>query len=531
MLQSAASASTNATAYIVAPATGQPVSIPLTPRRPNGQVDYGPTRGQPLAANIAAVQRVLDNEAARGPFDLLNTIAAAVRVAPPPATLIVLSSGLSTAGGLDMRQVGWDASPASVAAQLKARGLLPSLAGYRVIFSGLADTSGRQPALPLPQRRMLTAIWLAICEASGAASCSTDEMTRPDPPSRSTTPVPLVPVPTVPSVTGPGNHHDHRAGRAAVPVRQPDAPCRPPTHPPARRSARPAARTAVSITGYASPDGGTTAYNIALSRRARRSDRLCPRPSCRPDHRGHRRRHRRQDPGCVPGPGPAGRGRMRAAAPGRHQAMCPPQPPTHDLQVLIAPCGLLAVLYCRVVLELNDWVHCDLLDSPTGLAALGLGPPAACAQVGLVDYRPRQAPDAHAVPRRRQTTPCPSASPRRRPSSWARSFRRDWGKISARRRHRRRPSPRRSRQTVRTVAAKISRRPANQSYRRSDKSVGNFRDYRDPLGLPVAVPAGSWLAAMRSAAPAAILDLVARFQPGFVRTNFVEVIQASAWPQ
>ena len=268
MLQSAASASTNATAYIVAPATGQPVRIPLTPRRPNGQVDYGPTRGQHLAANIAAVQRVLDNEAARGPFDLLNTIAAAVRVAPPPATLIVLSSGLSTAGGLDMRQVGWDASPASVAAQLKARGLLPSLAGYRVIFSGLADTSGRQPALPLPQRRMLTAIWLAICEASGAASCSTDEMTRPDPPSRSTTPVPVVPVPTVRSVTGPG-------GTTTTIV--PDALLfqfgSSTLLPTADSILRPVVTQArshdlrVSVTGYASPDGGTTAYNIALSQR------------------------------------------------------------------------------------------------------------------------------------------------------------------------------------------------------------------------------------------------------------------------
>jgi outer membrane protein OmpA-like peptidoglycan-associated protein len=268
MLQSAGSASTNATAYIVDPATGQPTVISLTPRRPNGQVDYGPTRGQYLAANIAAVQRVLGDEAARGPFNLLNTIAAAVRVAPPPATLLVLSSGLSTAGGLDMRQVGWDASPASVAAQLKARGLLPNLAGYRVIFSGLADTSGRQPALPLPQRRMLTAIWLAICEASGATSCSTDEMTRPDPPSRSTTPVPVVPVPTVQSVVGPGGTTTTTVPDALLFQFGSSA-----LLPTADSILRPVVTQArshdlrVSITGYASPDGGTTTYNIALSKR------------------------------------------------------------------------------------------------------------------------------------------------------------------------------------------------------------------------------------------------------------------------
>jgi outer membrane protein OmpA-like peptidoglycan-associated protein len=268
MLQSAGSASTNAAAYIVDPATGQPTAISLTPRRPNGQVDYGPTRGQHLAANIAAVQRILDDEAARGPFDPLTTIAAAVRVAPPPATLIVLSSGLSTAGGLDMRQVGWDASPVSVAAQLKARGLLPSLAGYQVIFSGLADTSGRQPALPLPQQRMLTAIWLAICEASGAASCTTDEMIRPDPPSRSTTLVPVVPVPAVHSVVGPGGTTTTILPDALL--FQLGSSVLLPTADGILRAIVTQARShdlRVSITGYASPDGGTIAYNIALSER------------------------------------------------------------------------------------------------------------------------------------------------------------------------------------------------------------------------------------------------------------------------
>ena len=138
MLQSAGVASTKATAYVVAPGTGQPTILPLTPRRADGQVDFGPTRSRVLAANIAAVQRVVEQEAAQGPFDLLNIMAAAARAAPPSATLVVISSGLSTAGGLDMRQVGWDAGPQSVASQLKARGLLPDLAGYRVVFSGLA---------------------------------------------------------------------------------------------------------------------------------------------------------------------------------------------------------------------------------------------------------------------------------------------------------------------------------------------------------------------------------------------------------
>jgi hypothetical protein len=37
-----------------------------------------------------------------------------------------------------------------------------------VVFSGLADVAGRQPALPLPERATLVSYWMAICRASGA---------------------------------------------------------------------------------------------------------------------------------------------------------------------------------------------------------------------------------------------------------------------------------------------------------------------------------------------------------------------------
>ena len=110
-LRSAGLGKTPATAYVVAPGASQPDTISLTPYLPNGQVDYGPTRNSTLNANISAVQQAVEREAAQGPFDLLATLAAAIKAAPAPATLIVVSSGLSTSGGFDLRQVGWDASP------------------------------------------------------------------------------------------------------------------------------------------------------------------------------------------------------------------------------------------------------------------------------------------------------------------------------------------------------------------------------------------------------------------------------------
>lgn len=268
MLRSAATSSSRATAYVVAPGSGQPIVLPLTPRRPDGQVDFGPSRGSLLTANVKAVQRAVERQASRSPFDLLGAIAAATRVARPPATLVVVSSGLSTAGGLDMRQVGWDASPQRIAAELKARKLLPDLAGYRVVFSGLADTAGPQPALALPQRDMLEALWMAICRASGAVSCALDEMTRPDPPGHSAVPVPVVPVPHVHSVHGPHGRTIttlpsallFRFGSSHL-------------MPTADSLLRPIADHAialhlrVSITGHASPDGGSASYNKALSER------------------------------------------------------------------------------------------------------------------------------------------------------------------------------------------------------------------------------------------------------------------------
>ena len=152
---------------------------------------------------ISRIAAQLGGEAATGPFDLLSTMVTASRVTSPPATMLLLSSGVSTAGGFDLRKVGWAEPPAMAAADLKQRGLLPDLAGWTVIFAGLGKTAGRQPALPLPQQMTLASYWLAICHATGAAACRVDDTLRPVHGSRSTVPVPVVPVPAVQSITGP----------------------------------------------------------------------------------------------------------------------------------------------------------------------------------------------------------------------------------------------------------------------------------------------------------------------------------------
>ncbi len=266
LLQTTGDSSTSGVAFVVNPANGQPVQLPLTPRRSDGQVEYGPRRSQLLAQNVSRVESQIGTEAATGPFDLLNTMLEAARVSSPPATMLLLTSGVTTSGGFDLRQVGWAEPPASAAAALKQRGLLPDLPGWTVIFSGLGETAGRQPTLPLPQQTTLASYWLAICHAAGAAACRVDDSPRPAGSSHSTVPVPIVPVPAVQSIIGP-----HGQQQSIVPADLLFAFNSATLLPGASQYLAPIAARAsagsysVTITGQASPDGGTASYNLRLS--------------------------------------------------------------------------------------------------------------------------------------------------------------------------------------------------------------------------------------------------------------------------
>ena len=266
ILDNAATSGVNAIAYVVNQNTGQPVKVPLTPVRPDGQIDNGPDRHNRITANLTQVQRVVRDSTADVPYDLLSFIAEAVRVTPIPGTLIVVSSGLSTAGAFDLRQIGWGASPAAAAAALKKNGMLPDLAHWRVVFSNLGTTTEPQAALPLAQRAELTSYWLAICMAAGAASCQVDTVTRPDPPSHSELPVPVVPIPRVTPVQGPQG-----STGPSIPADTFFAFGSYALLPGADAILRPIAakvraeRLDVEILGFASPETGTPAFNRWLS--------------------------------------------------------------------------------------------------------------------------------------------------------------------------------------------------------------------------------------------------------------------------
>ncbi|HEX2301525.1 MAG TPA: hypothetical protein VHH34_23990 [Pseudonocardiaceae bacterium] len=128
-------------------------SLPLTPRRADGAVEHGRQRDTLIENNLRDVSdTVLATRAQRPGLDLLEGIDDAV-AGRDPGMLILVSNGLSTDGGFDLRQVGWNAEPGQVAAQLRDRDLLPDLRGWRVLITGLGGTAGDQPRCPSPPGR------------------------------------------------------------------------------------------------------------------------------------------------------------------------------------------------------------------------------------------------------------------------------------------------------------------------------------------------------------------------------------------
>jgi outer membrane protein OmpA-like peptidoglycan-associated protein len=177
--------------------------VVLTPRRADGSLEHGLQRPSLIERNVqTVVDTVAATAAARSGLDLLGGIDAAVR-GVAPGQLIVVSSGLSTAGAFDLRQVGWDAEPETVASQLAAKNALPHLENWHVLFTGLGSVAGAQPPLPGTAHDKLLQYWQAICARARAAGCDFDDKRVPAEPPHATVATPIVPVPGVTSVVGP----------------------------------------------------------------------------------------------------------------------------------------------------------------------------------------------------------------------------------------------------------------------------------------------------------------------------------------
>jgi outer membrane protein OmpA-like peptidoglycan-associated protein len=96
--------------------------------------------------------------------DILAAITAAGR--EKPATILVISDGLTNAGEFDLGKDGFDADPRQVADGLAASGsLTPTLRGSTVVWSGLGSSAaGLTPSLT----SAVQSLWTAVLAKAGA---------------------------------------------------------------------------------------------------------------------------------------------------------------------------------------------------------------------------------------------------------------------------------------------------------------------------------------------------------------------------
>lgn len=180
-------------AELVTAGDGPSRSFPLAPP-PDHQ---SPVQREALiATNITEITTAIRGAPAppEDGLDLLATISNAVR-GSGTGTLVIVSSGLSTRGDLDLRQMAWDADPQSLALRLRTNGALPNLTGWRVTFVGLGNREAYRPvssdgaygrfSLDNSSGHRLAAYWKAILSTAGASSVDVTSTAAPTSQSRS----------------------------------------------------------------------------------------------------------------------------------------------------------------------------------------------------------------------------------------------------------------------------------------------------------------------------------------------------------
>ena len=188
-------------AMLLTVANGQPVTIDGSIdlrllRDGSDQIENNDTlRTQKSTALLAQLQgRLQSIDSGMGGLDMLGLLVGVGRQ-PGEATVLVVSSAVQGTDPVNLGVLGFDFDPNTVVDDLQARNLMPNLSGKTVIFVGMGDVAGAQPALNPAARGELTDLWLAVCRRAGAVSCDVDPTPAVATPPAATTPVPVVPVP------------------------------------------------------------------------------------------------------------------------------------------------------------------------------------------------------------------------------------------------------------------------------------------------------------------------------------------------
>jgi OmpA-OmpF porin, OOP family len=146
---------------------------------------------QDIGNYVAGVFQILTSSrmhAAAPQADVLGALSLAASATPPGGNIVVIDSGLQTAGQLMYQEPGVLMSPPSDVVKFLQQGnLIPGLSGRHVLLYGFGYAAAPQAVLDQPERENVIAQWKAIVAAGGA--CVTAGL-----PAVSAVPLPLPPV-------------------------------------------------------------------------------------------------------------------------------------------------------------------------------------------------------------------------------------------------------------------------------------------------------------------------------------------------
>jgi len=109
--------------------------------------------------------------------DVLAALSLAAQITPSGGTIVLLDSGLPTAGSIDFRDPDmFGADPGEVAAFLRSQGLLPDFTGKSVVLVNVGNTADPQPVLAQNIRTQLVDLWTDVARQGGAACVDSLQM-------------------------------------------------------------------------------------------------------------------------------------------------------------------------------------------------------------------------------------------------------------------------------------------------------------------------------------------------------------------
>lgn len=125
--------------------------------------------------------------------DFLTGLSVAGQHTPAGGTIVVLDSGVATAGPVSFKdQTTFGVDPGEVAKYLAAQQLMPDLKGKAVVFVDLGQTAAPQPGFAQNIQTHISDLWTTIVKNAGASCQAGIQVTHPQASVPTTVPVAVV---------------------------------------------------------------------------------------------------------------------------------------------------------------------------------------------------------------------------------------------------------------------------------------------------------------------------------------------------